>query len=99
MRNLTPQTVIAAAATHHLSGGVVVLAVLVLVAWWLIRAYFKPSADCRRCGGTGHNLATRISGSTKRRGRCGKCGGTGSRQTLGSKAVHKAVRSARRRKG
>jgi hypothetical protein len=56
---------------------------------WAVRAYFWPFAACRRCKGAKTNT-----GSTRKRyGLCKRCGGTGSRQVLGSKQVHRAVRS------
>jgi hypothetical protein len=72
------------------------LIIAIAVAVWLLRAYFMPFADCRRCKGAKSNAFTRaFGGGKKRRGACGSCGGTGQRQVLGSKQVHKAVRSAR----
>lgn len=65
--------------------------IVIALAVWLVRAWFWPYAKCRRCRGRKVNP-----GSTGRRfGLCKKCGGTGSRQVLGSKSVHRAVRSAR----
>lgn len=62
---------------------------LITVIVWTIRAYFWPFAPCRKCKGAKTNR-----GSTKKRfGTCSRCGGTGTRQVLGSKAVHRAVRS------
>jgi DnaJ-class molecular chaperone len=71
--------------------GHLIIALAVLAAGWVVRAYFWPYAACSRCSGR------KVSkGSTRKRfGLCGKCGGTGARQVLGSKAVHRAVRSAR----
>jgi hypothetical protein len=63
-----------------------VLAALVI---WVVRAYFWPFAQCRRCKGAKTNPGS----SKKRFGVCKKCGGTGMRQVLGSKQVHRAVRS------
>ncbi len=65
------------------------LIIAAAVVVWIIRAYLVPFAPCRRCQGRKVN---RFSGK-RRYGLCGSCGGTGSRQVLGSKAVHKAVRS------
>ena len=64
----------------------IIVAVLVI---WAGRAYLVPFAACRRSRGKKVN---RFSGK-KRYGPCGRCGGTGSRQVLGSKAAHRAVRS------
>ena len=63
--------------------------ILIALAIWTIRAYFWPFAPCRKCKGAKTNR-----GSTRKRfGSCPRCGGTGTRQVLGSKAVHRAVRS------
>lgn len=70
---------------HWLVAGVAVLAV------WAVRAYFWPYAPCRWCKGAGTNRGS----SRKRFGDCRWCGGTRKRQVFGSKAVHRAVRSAR----
>jgi DnaJ-class molecular chaperone len=68
---------------------VVPLGIAAFVIVWAARAYFYPYAPCSRCGGSGSNR-----GSTSRRfGRCGRCKGTKSRRVLGSKTVHRAVRS------
>jgi hypothetical protein len=64
----------------------IIVAVLVI---WTARAYLVPFAPCRRCQGKKVN---RFSGK-RRFGPCKSCGGTGSRQVLGSRQVHKAVRS------
>lgn len=65
------------------------LITLAAAAAWTVRAYFWPFAPCRRCKGSKSNR-----GSTRKRfGRCTRCGGTGTRQVLGSRAVHRAVRS------
>jgi hypothetical protein len=57
--------------------------------WWLVRAWLWPFAPCRRCKGSKTNR-----GSTRKRfGNCKRCGGSGYRQVLGSKTVHRAVRS------
>lgn len=76
------------------------LVIVVLFGTWLFRAYFMPFAPCRRCKGAKVNAVTRSYGKGKRHGLCGKCGGSGSRQVLGSRQVHRAVRAivaARRR--
>jgi excinuclease UvrABC ATPase subunit len=64
-------------------------------AVWLLRAYFAPFAACRRCKGAKSNSFTRAFGLRTRYGACRKCKGTGSRQVLGSRRVHRMVRSAR----
>lgn len=64
---------------------------LILLAAWVVRAYFWPYARCRRCQGRKTNKGS----GRKRFGLCKKCGGSGSRQVLGSRTVHRAVRSAR----
>jgi hypothetical protein len=58
-------------------------------AVWTVRAYFWPFTRCWRCKGAKTNPGS----SKKRFGTCKRCGGTGMRQVLGSKAVHRAVRS------
>lgn len=73
---------------------------LLAAAFWLVRAYFWPHTQCWRCKGKKTNP-----GSTRKRyGLCKTCGGSGSRQVLGSKTVHRAVRNSfafarRNRKG
>ena len=62
---------------------------LIAVAVWAVRAYFWPFARCRRCKGSKTNPGS----SKKRFGVCKRCGGTGSRQVLGSRHLHRAVRS------
>lgn len=65
------------------------LVVTACLTAWMVRAYFWPFAPCRTCKGSKTNK-----GSTRKRfGKCKRCGGTGSRQVLGSKTVHKAVRA------
>ena len=63
--------------------------ILTALAVWVVRAYFWPFSQCRRCKGAKTNPGS----SKKRFGTCKKCGGTGMRQVLGSKQVHRAVRS------
>ena len=64
----------------------IIVAVLVI---WAARAYLVPFAACRKCQGRKVNA---FSGK-RRYGPCTRCGGSGSRQVLGSKQVHAAVRS------
>ena len=65
------------------------LLALAAVAVWAVRAYFWPFAPCWRCKGRKTNR-----GSTRKRfGPCKRCGGSGSRQVLGSRTVHRAVRA------
>ena len=72
---------------HELLAATVAIAAVV----WTVRAYFWPFTQCRACRGRKTNP-----GSTRKRyGMCRRCGGTGSRQVLGSKAVHRTVRSLR----
>ena len=60
-----------------------------VVAWWLWHAWFHPFRPCPRCRGKGTNR-----GSGKRRhGACKRCDGTRHVQRIGSRAVHRAVRS------
>jgi len=70
----------------------IVLGVFVV---WLLRAYFAPFAACRRCKGSKSNIFTRTFRLRNRFGPCRKCNGSGARQVLGSKQVHRFVRSGR----
>ena len=65
---------------------------------WLLRLYFQPRADCRRCGGSGRNAFTRMFGGGRngRTGSCGSCGGSGKRFVIGAAALHKVI--SRRKK-
>lgn len=67
----------------------VFLIIVAAGAAWTVRAYFWPMAPCRRCRGAKTNPGS----GKKRFGSCKGCGGSGTRQVLGSKQVHKAVRS------
>jgi hypothetical protein len=58
-------------------------------AVWTVRCYFWPFAPCRKCKGAKTNPGS----SKKRFGACKRCGGTGTRRVLGSRQVHRAVRS------
>lgn len=63
--------------------------ILITLVIWTVRAYFWPFAPCHRCKGAKTNPGS----SHKRFGTCKRCGGTGTRQVLGSKQLHRAVRS------
>lgn len=66
-----------------------ILAIPLAFLLWAVRAYFWPMAPCWRCKG---KKASR--GSTKKRyGRCRRCKGAGERWAIGSRTVHRAVRS------
>lgn len=66
------------------------LIITAAVIAYLGSLYLWPYAPCRWCKGRGTNR-----GSTRRRfGDCRWCGGTRRRQRLGSRTVHRAVRSA-----
>jgi len=68
---------------------------LIALAAWAVRAWFWPFAKCAKCAGSGKNR-----GSTGRRwGQCRRCKGSGSRQVLGSRRLHAAVRSVRSASG
>lgn len=72
-----------------MSGGAVILAVVV-GAVYLVSLYLWPWAPCRWCAGRGTNR-----GSTRRRfGECRFCRGSRRRQRIGSRAIHRAVRSS-----
>ena len=59
---------------------------------WAVWAYYHPFGPCRKC----KRRRGRNAGSTSRRwGKCGRCGGNGQVQVLGSRMVHRAVRSFR----
>ena len=60
-----------------------------LVLGYLAHLYRHPFGPCRRCKGRKTNR-----GSSRRSwGKCKGCGGTGERQRLGSRQLHRAVRS------
>lgn len=88
---MTPRRWLFAAAVL---GGVVLqslaLVVVFLAIAWAVCAWLWPFAPCWRCQGRKTNK-----GSTKKRfGPCKACDSTGSRQVIGSKTLHRAVRSA-----
>jgi DnaJ-class molecular chaperone len=59
------------------------------IAGYLAHLYLHPFAPCRKCSGKGTNR-----GSSRRAfGHCRRCKGTRTRQRLGSRALHRAVRS------
>jgi hypothetical protein len=61
----------------------------ITAARWAWHCWFHPFTQCRSCRGSKVN-----GGSTRRRyGMCRRCGGSGQRQVLGSRQVHRAVRS------
>ena len=62
-----------------------------LVALYFVRAYLWPYVTCSWCDGK----KTRPGSTRRRYGPCFWCKGTGSRQVLGSRLAHKAVRSLR----
>ncbi len=64
----------------------------VLAAVWVIRALFWPYTKCSWCKGTGRNWGS----TSKRFGYCWFCKRTGRRQVLGSRALHRALRSRKR---
>lgn len=65
------------------------LIIVIAIVVWLVRAYFWPFKACPWCKGKGTNRGS----GKKRFGDCRFCKGTRRRQVLGSKQVHKAVRS------
>lgn len=71
-----------------MSGYLVLLAVVIGYAAW---AYLHPFRDCPRCSGTGRNSLS----TARRRGKCRRCGGSREVRTLGARALHRMVRSAR----
>ncbi len=73
--------------------GIIAGCIAALIAGYVFSLYVWPWAPCRWCGGTGRNAGS----NSRRHGDCRFCNRTGRRQRLGSKAVRKLVRSARRR--
>lgn len=70
--------------------GRLVLVVLAAIAAYAVWAYCHPWRPCPRCGGKGTSaLSTR-----RRNGKCRRCKGTREVRTLGSRALHRAVRGA-----
>lgn len=68
---------------------VVILVVLIGALAWLVSLYIHPFTQCGRCSGTGLNK-----GSTgKRWGTCKACGGSRRKQRLGSRTLHRWIRS------
>lgn len=56
---------------------------------YLVHLYAWPFKPCGRCHGSARNR-----GSSRRAfGSCKRCGGTGRRQRIGSRQLHRAVRS------
>ena len=66
------------------------LAILAVCAWWLASRLWWPFRPCTRCQGRGTNRGS----TSKRHGTCRRCNGTRHVQRLGSRTVHRAVRSA-----
>jgi hypothetical protein len=59
------------------------------IACYAISLYAWPFRPCPRCQGKGTNRGS----NARRHGMCKRCGGTRHVQRLGSKTVHRAVRS------
>ena len=68
-----------------------VVAALLAGAGYATWSYLHPWRDCPRCKASGKN---RLS-TPRRRGKCGRCKGTREVRTLGSRVLHRAVRSIR----
>jgi hypothetical protein len=85
---------VAAVAAHQSSAPgwtVVVLVALAAFAAWAVSLYAHPFTKCGKCSGSGVNK-----GSTgKKFGICKACGGTRRKQRLGSRTLHRWVRSAK----
>ena len=86
----------AAVPAAHSGGSVkgaalVVLVALIAAVVWLGSLYVHPFTRCSTCKGSG--VTKRSTG--KRFGLCKACGGTRRRQRFGSRALHRAVQSAR----
>jgi DnaJ-class molecular chaperone len=65
------------------------LVIIAAVTGYAVWAYWHPYHACGRCKGKGTNR-----GSTRRRsGHCRRCKGNRQVRTLGSRALHRAVRS------
>lgn len=67
------------------------LAALLVLGAWVVSLYVHPFTRCGTCGGSGLNKGS----SGKRFGMCKACGGSRRKQRLGSKALHRWVRSAK----
>jgi DnaJ-class molecular chaperone len=61
-----------------------------VVAGFLVDLYVHPFKPCGRCGGKGTNRGSRSSAY----GQCKRCHGTRTVQRIGSRQLHRAVRSA-----
>lgn len=70
--------------------GRLVLLLLAAAVAYAVWAYCHPWRACPRCKGSGSNALS----TSRRRGRCRRCKGSREIQTIGSRALHKAVRSA-----
>ncbi len=68
----------------------ILVALLMLLAW-LVSLYVYPFTGCGRCHGTGLNKGS----NGKRFGTCKRCGGSRRRQRIGSRALHRWVRSTK----
>jgi hypothetical protein len=71
------------------NGHLLIVAAL-YAARWLASRLWWPFRPCPRCQGRGTNRAS----NKKRHGTCRRCGGTRHVQRLGSRTVHRAIRSA-----
>lgn len=71
-----------------------ILLALGAAAVWAASAYLVPFRDCRACGGTGRKGRAFRPGHTAL---CGRCGGSGHVPRPGSRLMHRAALSARRR--
>lgn len=68
----------------------IIVGLLMLLAW-LVSLYVHPFTQCGRCNGSGLNR-----GSTgKRYGMCKRCGGSRRKQRVGSRTLHRWIRSAK----
>jgi len=61
-----------------------------VIAGYAAWAYFHPFRSCPRCKGSGTNQLS----TARRRGKCRRCKGSREIKTVGSRALHRAVRSA-----
>jgi DnaJ-class molecular chaperone len=70
--------------------GQLIVVILIVGAAYGAWAYFHPWRPCPRCRGGGKNaLSTR-----RRSGKCRRCKGSREVQAIGSRMLHRAVRSA-----
>lgn len=68
----------------------IIVGLLMLLAW-LVSLYVHPFTSCGRCNGSGLNRGS----NGKRYGMCKRCGGSRRKQRVGSRTLHRWIRSAK----